>query len=174
MQTITASTLKQRIARGDVTIIDVREPAEFAGGHVPGARSVPLGQLAGLDVASAEGKALVLVCASGRRSGAGCEALAGRVKGDVLSLEGGVAAWRASGGPVEGTGKTIMPLDRQVLLVAGALAALGFILGVLVHPGFHALSGLVGGGLMVAGLTGFCGMALLLARAPWNQRPKAA
>jgi rhodanese-related sulfurtransferase len=171
MQTITAAMLKTRIANGDVSVIDVREPAEFAGEHLPGSRLVPLGQIATADLGLDTAKALVLVCASGRRSRAGCEALAARAGAalEVLSLDGGIAAWKAAGGPIEGSGKAIMPLDRQVLLAAGTLAALGFVLGVLVHPAFHALSGFVGAGLMVAGLTGFCGMALLLARAPWNQ-----
>ncbi len=174
MQSIDPASLKTRIARGDVIIIDVREPAEFAGERLPGARSVPLAQLAGLDLAAADGKALVLTCASGRRSAAGCAAIAARFRGEVLTLEGGLAAWKASGGPVEGSGKTVLPLDRQVLVAAGGLAATGFVLGVMVHPAFHALSGFVGAGLMVAGLTGFCGMALLLARAPWNRHPRAA
>jgi rhodanese-related sulfurtransferase len=173
MSNISASDLKQRLAAGEVTLIDVREPAEFAGGHVPGARNVPLGQLKGLDIAASNGKALVLVCASGRRSAAGCAQLAAHAPG-ALSLEGGTAAWVKAGGALEGAGRAIMPLDRQVPLAAGSLAALGFILGVFVNPWFHALSGFVGAGLMVAGLTGFCGMALVLARAPWNQRPPTA
>jgi hypothetical protein len=52
------------------------------------------------------------------------------------------------------------------------LAGVG--LGTLVHPGFYALSAFAGAGLIVAGTTGFCGMALILARAPWNRAPKPA
>ena len=46
---------------------------------------------------------------------------------------------------------------------------LGFILGVLVSPWWHALSGFVGAGLLMAGVTGFCGMANLLQVMPWNR-----
>ncbi len=67
----------------------------------------------------------------------------------------------------------MLPLERQVLAIAGSLVLTGVILSLLVHPYFIALSAFVGAGLMVAGLTGFCGMALLLARAPWNQRSDA-
>jgi hypothetical protein len=88
----------------------------------------------------------------------------------VSSLEGGVAAFAAAGGQIQRSGKGVMPIERQVFSIAGFLVLLGVILGSQANPAFYALSGLVGAGLMVSGLTGFCGMALLLAKAPWNQR----
>lgn len=63
---------------------------------------------------------------------------------------------------------------RQVQLIAGGLVLLGVVLGFLVHPGFFALSGFVGAGLMMAGATGWCGMAVLLRTMPWNRRAQAA
>ncbi|EHC46625.1 Rhodanese-related sulfurtransferase [Salmonella enterica subsp. enterica serovar Johannesburg str. S5-703] len=44
------------------------------------------------------------------------------------------------------------------------------ILGYTVHGGFFLISGFVGAGLMLAGMTGFCGMARLLEKMPWNTR----
>ena len=55
-------------------------------------------------------------------------------------------------------------------MAAGGLILTGALLGSLVHPVFWGLSALVGAGLFVAGATGFCGMARLLALAPWNRR----
>ncbi|MGV2341462.1 MAG UNVERIFIED_CONTAM: hypothetical protein LVR18_48330 [Planctomycetaceae bacterium] len=49
------------------------------------------------------------------------------------------------------------------------MALTGGVLGILVHPGFAGLSAFVGAGLMFAGITDTCGMALILARMPWNQ-----
>lgn len=63
---------------------------------------------------------------------------------------------------------------RQAQLAAGGMALLGFVLGTLVSPWWHALSGFVGLGLIQAGLSGSCGMALLLARMPWNRSAAAA
>ncbi len=63
---------------------------------------------------------------------------------------------------------------RQVQIGAGSLVALGAILGFAIHPGFHLLSAGVGAGLVSAGATGFCGMARLLALAPWNRRAALA
>ena len=64
------------------------------------------------------------------------------------------------------------PIDimRQVQIGAGSLVLIGVALGALVAPGFYALSAFVGAGLLFAGATGFCGMAHLLARMPWNRR----
>lgn len=90
---------------------------------------------------------------------------------EAYSLAGGMNAWRGAGGAIVGVTRSVLPLDRQVMLAAGSLALSGFILGVFVHPGFHALSGFVGAGLAFAGLSGFCGMARLLALAPWNRAP---
>lgn len=54
------------------------------------------------------------------------------------------------------------------------MVLLGVIVGTLVHPAFYGLSAFVGAGLIFAGVTDWCGMGLLLARAPWNQRVAAA
>jgi rhodanese-related sulfurtransferase len=147
----------------------VREPAEFAARHIAGAASIPLSRLDRVEVAPAEGEKLVLVCATGRRSGMACERLAGEGR-EVYSLAGGVAAWQVAGGAIVDGACKVIPLERQVLAIAGFLVLTGVILSAVVHPWFLGLSAFVGAGLMVAGLTGFCGMALLLARAPWNQR----
>ena len=63
-----------------------------------------------------------------------------------------------------------LPLMRQVQIAAGSLALLGVILGYAVSSAFFLLSGFVGAGLILAGVTGFCGMARLLAIMPWNRR----
>jgi hypothetical protein len=58
---------------------------------------------------------------------------------------------------------------RQVQITAGSLVALGTALGWFVSPWFLILSGFVGCGLMFAGLSGWCGMAMMLGRMPWNR-----
>ncbi|MCU0820072.1 MAG: rhodanese-like domain-containing protein [Beijerinckiaceae bacterium] len=169
MREIDAKTALAWAKAGTARIIDVREPAEFTSAHIAGARSIPLGSLDRAEIAPAEGEKLVLVCASGRRSAMACERLAASGR-EVYSLAGGIGAWQQAGGAITEGARKVLPLERQVLAIAGFLSFLGVILSLLVHPYFIALSGFVGAGLMVAGLTGFCGMALLLARAPWNQR----
>ena len=84
---------------GGALVVDVREPHEFVTGHVPGARSVPLGSLAEQATrlaADAEGRPVYVVCASGHRSKAAARLL---VKGgvDARSVAGGTAAWARAG-----------------------------------------------------------------------------
>ena len=57
---------------------------------------------------------------------------------------------------------------------AGSLVLIGVVLGLAVAPGWVALSGFVGAGLVFAGTTGWCGMARLLSVMPWNRRASAA
>jgi hypothetical protein len=60
-------------------------------------------------------------------------------------------------------------LQRQVQIGAGSLVFAGTVLGVVVSPWFLGVPLFVGGGLILAGVTGFCGMTRLLVRAPWNR-----
>ena len=87
----------------------------------------------------------------------------------LADLEGGMLAWQQAGLPVEKRKGAPLPLMRQVQIVAGGLVLAGVLLSVLVAPGWIWLSGFVGAGLMFAGISGFCGMARLLAAMPWNQ-----
>lgn len=171
VRSTTGAELGQWLAAGEAFIVDVREPAEFASGHIPGSVNLPLARLAQADLGLAAGRRVVLVCATGRRSGKGCAALADRAGDNLYTLEGGLSGWSAAGGRLDRPGRGVMPLERQVMLGAGLLVVAGVALGALVHPGFYGLAGFVGLGLSFAGLTGYCGMALLLARAPWNQAP---
>jgi rhodanese-related sulfurtransferase len=172
MREIDARAAMAMVAAGEAVVVDVREPGEFAGGHVPGAHNIPLGQLAGARLQPEPGKTLLLVCASGMRSARGCAALAPET--GAMSIAGGVKAWRAAGGTLEGDGGKVIPLDRQVLVAAGALVLFGVLMSLFVHPRWILLPGFVGAGLIFAGLSGFCGMAMLLAKAPWNRRAARA
>ena len=84
-------------------------------------------------------------------------------------LDGGLEAWKRAGLPVIEDRSAPLPLMRQVQIVAGSLVLLGVVLGFLLGPAWFGLAGFVGAGLVFAGVTGFCGMARLLARLPWNR-----
>jgi rhodanese-related sulfurtransferase len=83
-------------------------------------------------------------------------------------MEGGLDAWRKAG--LECTVDRKQPLEimRQVQIAAGLLILLGVLLGFAVDPLWFGLAAFVGAGLTVAGVTGWCGMARLLAVMPWN------
>jgi rhodanese-related sulfurtransferase len=164
---ITAQALALELERGQISVINVREPMEFAGGHIAGSLNVPLSRLA--DAALPAG-ALVLVCQSGNRSRRACQLLRQRQwQQRLMDLEGGIPAWQQAGLPLHRHHGAPMPLMRQVQIAAGSLVLLGLILSRTVAPAWIALTGFVGLGLTFAGLTGFCGMARLLAVMPWNR-----
>ncbi len=118
---------------------------------------------------------VIFHCRSGNRTAANAKRLAATVPGaKVYLLDGGLEAWRDAGLPTLKDARQPIEIMRQVQIGAGSLVALGAALGFLVHPGFHWLSGAVGAGLVFAGATGFCGMARLLAYAPWNRETASA
>ena len=84
------------------------------------------------------------------RTGAICERLAKAVEGPAFVLEGGVDGWEAAGLPVEQDRKAPLEMMRQVQIAAGLLVLAGVGLGFGFHPGFFAISGFVGAGLIFA------------------------
>jgi rhodanese-related sulfurtransferase len=104
------------------------------------------------------------------------DCLAARQAGinDVVSVEGGTSACETAGMKVARSGRKVMSLERQVRICAGGLVVLGAVLGHFVDPVWHVLSGFIGAGLVFAGVTDTCGMAMMLAKMPWNQVRGAA
>jgi len=158
-------------ARSGSLLLDVRMPAEFEEIHIPGSVLHPLSDLDPVAVRKlAEGKdSCVVVCRSGNRARQAAAKLESAGLSGLTVLDGGVQAWESAGLDVNRGRKTIS-LERQVRIGAGSMALAGVVLGFLVNPGFFFLSGFVGCGLIFAGVTDWCGMGLLLAKMPWNNR----
>ena len=101
---VTPAMAVQAMNREKAVVIDVCEPAEFAAGHIGGARSIPLGQLEGAKgLPTNKTLPLVLVCASGMRARKAAAVARKLGHERVHVLEGGLAAWREAGLPVEKT-----------------------------------------------------------------------
>ena len=88
----------------------------------------------------------------------------------ILIVQGGLNGWKAAGYPVITDRRQPLPLMRQVQIVAGALVFGGTLAGASLSALFYLIPAFVGAGLLFAGLTGWCGMAKLLAVMPWNKR----
>lgn len=170
MPSIDPKTLKRRLDEGSAVLIDIREPSEYAREHILGARLVPLGAIDRHDFDREHGKAVVFHCRSGNRTATNAGKLLARDFAEAYALEGGIEAWKAAGLPVHLDRSAPIEVMRQVQIAAGSLVVLGVLLGAFVSPWFYGLSGFVGGGLVFAGATGFCGMARLLQAMPWNRR----
>jgi rhodanese-related sulfurtransferase len=150
-------------------IVDVRSALECSGDAIEGAWNIPLEELDDRvhELANAKGQ-IVLTCSTGNRALMASQILQRRKFENFRIMDGGLAGWIKSGLPYK-KGRRVLGIMRQVQLGAGLLVLLGVVLGTFVNPWFYAISAFVGTGLTVAGATGFCGMALILTRLPWNK-----
>jgi len=151
-------------------VLDVRTPGEFESAHIRGAYNVPVDTIAehAREIGTATGAPIVLVCQSGNRARKAEDTLRMVGMSNLHILDGGMNAWVAAGLDVVRVRKRIS-LERQVRIVAGALAATGGMLALLVNPLFASIPAVVGSGLVFAGLTDTCAMGMLLARLPYNR-----
>lgn len=175
LKTITPEDAARMLRDDGATLVDVREPDEHARQRIPGARNLPLSALEEAELALHQGRPVLFHCRSGARTAghaARLAAKAGTVEAYVV--EGGIEAWKRAGLPVAEDRRQPLELMRQVQIAAGGMVLLGVLLGALVAPGFFALSGFVGAGLVFAGVSGTCGLARLLRLMPWNRAAAAA
>jgi rhodanese-related sulfurtransferase len=98
---VTLLQATQLINQGKTVIVDVREPAEFATGHMRDAKNIPLKQLSQRvgELEKFKSKAVVAVCQSGVQSSKATTQLRNAGFNEVYSLSGGLAAWQAQGLP---------------------------------------------------------------------------
>lgn len=171
LDTISPKDAFEKVTAGIARIIDIRDPAEYAELYIQGSQLIPA-QVLDLHPVEAD-KELIFTCRSGKRTEAARPILE-RVLANIPQtsghiLDGGLQAWEKAGLPIVHMPKAALPMFRQIQIAAGALVLLGVMGSALWHP-FFWLSAFVGAGLIFAGLTGFCGMGLLLARMPWNRK----
>jgi rhodanese-related sulfurtransferase len=169
--TTKAENLRQMLsASGSMRTIDVRSVAEFATGHIPGAVNIPMEQVESRLEDLPQGP-LVLICESGKRA----EIVAGWLTPgcDVTLLEGGTRAWRNAGYPLITCAPCRWTLERQVRLIAGLIVLLGTLFSSLLNAKWIFLAMFAGAGLTFAGLTNICGMAIVLAKMPWNSAARS-
>jgi len=94
-------TARQMMNQGEVKVIDVREPNEYAEGHIPGVTLVPLNTLLSRPQDFLKEDNLLFVCAMGQRSALACEMAAALGFEHVYNLEGGTTAWAKAGLPID-------------------------------------------------------------------------
>ncbi|MCB1800063.1 MAG: rhodanese-like domain-containing protein [Gammaproteobacteria bacterium] len=174
---ISPMDLAERLNGGrKATVLDVRSPAEYRAGHIPGARLLPVDELdpskLGEILDPTELRAdhpLYLTCHAGMRAEKAAQMLRDAGVEHLTLVQGGTEAWQKAGLPVRKCGTTLS-LERQVQIAVGSLLILKVFFGFTVHELFFVAGAAIGAGLITAGITRWCGMARLMARMPWNRR----
>lgn len=152
-----------------VDFINVCTPSEYKEKHISGVRSVPLDDIERHVQELKDKKTIYVHCRSGRRGVAAIEKLVALgIRAELVNVEGGILAWEEAGyGTVKISSR--LSLIRQTFVAVGVLIIFAHILGLVASPLWFVLSGVAGAGLLMAGLTGWCGMTTLLAKMPWNK-----
>jgi len=152
-----------------VDFINVCTPTEYKEKHIKGVRSVPLDTIHTKVEEFNKKQTVYIHCRSGNRGRQAIEKLqALGVTAELVNVEGGLLAWEEAGLETSSYTKRL-PLMRQVFIGAGSLILLGLVLTHVVDYRFLFIPLLVALGLLVSGITGWCGLALLLSKLPWNK-----
>jgi len=144
-------------------IVDVRTSDEYLREHIPGSINIPLDTLASATPQLSTMSNIYLSCQSGKRAEQALQQLQSMGIRNAQLLEGSLNGWKQRGYPTEKklSGISIM---RQVQIIVGLMVFIG-----LIFPQFSALTWLAGFGMLIAGLTNTCMMAVALSKLPWNR-----
>jgi rhodanese-related sulfurtransferase len=166
-----ATTAELLQSHAAVKLIDVRTPAEFEAAHIPGSYNVPLDLIGEHrdELRDSLREPAIIVCRTGGRARQAAEQLRAAHLDHVHILDGGLLAWESSGQEVRRGERRTWSLERQVRGVAGTLTLAGALGGLLINPAIGLLAAGVGAGLTFSAVTDTCGMAMVLARMPWNR-----
>jgi rhodanese-related sulfurtransferase len=161
---IDPKTLMKWIEEEKVTIVDVREPWEFAHERLKNVIHIPMSSFDPKKVPAEKGKIVVFYCKGGVRSARAAGMWMALGHEDGYHLAGGLDFWKAEGGALESAKVAGISIHRQVAIIVGAMVAISTLFGIYAHPGFHIAAGLIGFGYMISGLTGICGLEILLGK----------
>ncbi|MEP7148319.1 MAG: rhodanese-like domain-containing protein [Acidobacteriota bacterium] len=170
MKECTVAALNEKMVHGGVTLIDVRDWPEFAGGRITGSRLIPLAQITSRSNEIDRSSEVHLICRTGRRSAEATKHLESLGFENVLNVTGGFEAWKKSNLPFDRDEKAPWSLERQVRFTAGLIVFVGVLLLIFVHPYFIAVPAFIGFGLAFTATIDWCGMGILLSKMPWNRR----
>lgn len=173
VENITAQQAQELINKG-AKFIDIRSPEEFSRERLEHSTNIPAEELAIMQMLPSHlvsAPCLIFHCQSGFRTKNAIDDIDKFAEDSrkVYILEGGLNAWKNQGYATDFDPKQPLPIMRQVQVAAGSLVLLGTVLAFF-SKFFLLITAFVGGGLVFAGLTGFCGMAKVLEKAPWNEK----
>ena len=170
LEMVSASDVYKIISKGEeVKLLDVRSPLEFSEAHIKDAVNIPLNMLgAKLQELSASGGSYIVLCRTGSRSPMAADMMMQSGIHQVRVMDGGMVAWQKEGFPVI-KGEGGVSLERQVRVIAGSLVLFGTLMA-FVDWRFIFISIFISCGLIYAGLSDNCLMAMLLMKLPYNKK----
>ncbi len=162
------------LSSGEAILIDVREPDEFKAEHIAYAISLPLGVVGELSshLNIPKSRKVIFQCLKGARGQKACDIVgASTLSGyEIYNIGGGIDAWKAQSFPVvSSSSRAGLPIFRQVQIIIGLLILALILLGFAGFALGFVLAAIAAGALVFAGITGFCGLAMLLDKMPWNK-----
>lgn len=172
---ITPQQAQEWLNQGSAILIDVREPDEFMAEHIPHAISIPLGSIELLleHIQIPPHKKLLFQCLKGGRAQQACNIIHNKTNNayEIYNIAGGITGWKESGLAVIGqtSKKTIISLFRQVQIIIGTLLVTLLTIGLAGYTIAFFIAIIISAALLTAGITGWCGLMLLLQRMPWNK-----
>ncbi len=158
----------EKFTKGTAQLIDIRMPEEFAQISIEGSLLAPLPVVSLQNLKPFIAQEVIFLCRSGNRTENAQNTLQA-LSPHVYALDGGIIAWQKAGLPVRISKSAAIPLDRQIFIAAGSMVLIG-VLGSLAWPTALFLAGFVGAGLVFSGVSGFCGLGILLSKMPWNKK----
>jgi len=170
-KTITIQELKKVLEKNNNNsiVIDVRSKKEYDAVNINESINIPLDQIEKHKKELEKYDTVYIHCQSGNRSQKACQYLSDLKNTNVVNILGGIQEWQSKGLPVVKSKNIHFSIIQQVHIIAGSLILLGVILSKFLNPNLIYLSGVIGAGLLFAGLTGWCGMAKILSKMPWNK-----
>lgn len=159
--------VKRKLEAGEIRLVDIREPDEVESLRIEGAEIAPLSVIRWQDFRPVTDKPVVFTCNSGRRTKNNSDLLEQLAAGEAWQMEGGATGLDKAGLPVVRSRRAahVPPdPDRRGRHGAAGPGPEPRLAPVALAERFR------GRGLVFAGVTGFCGLGLLLARMPWNKK----
>lgn len=162
------ASARSLLESGKARLFDVREPDEHRQERIAGSKLSPLSSFNPASFTPSD-QLCIIHCKSGKRGADACARLAAAGCTNIAHLQGGIEAWKAAGLPVVTDASAPMSTMQQTQIAVGLIVVATVALGAFVTPWALAATAFVGAGMVLAGITGSCAMANVIAKLPWNR-----
>jgi rhodanese-related sulfurtransferase len=175
MKTVSAQQAHDMLLENDALLIDVRTDQEFQQEHIPYALSIPLEQLEQVldSLSLRKGQLLLFHCQKGKRGEMACDITLNKFadKFTIVNVEGGFEAWQTAKLPIVKANQTgpKISIAKQLQLLFSTTILVMLLLNFMGYSSALIVVAIIALMMLISNLTGFCGLAILLRKMPWNQ-----